>query len=355
MTSKDTGDWVLVTGANGFVGSHLVRRLLARGERVKAFVRAESNLEPLVGLPLDRLQVAVGDARVDHTIFRALRGCNRMYHVAATYSVSERRRATIFDDAVLGTEAACEAARRAGIERVVVTSSAAALGASDRPEPMNEEHAFNLTDANAYAAAKYEAQEAALEAAGRGVPVVIVQPSVVVGPGDWKPTPVGRMLLEYLENSPTREVPIVPGGFGYAHVEDVVEGHILAMERGVVGERYLLGGDNLSHKDFYEILSDITGLAEPSREKSRGLAQLAAWLGEVTAAWRGREPLLTRPMVADYYGRYVYVDSTKAERELGYRHRPAREALASAVRWYLENGYVNQRAARRVRLELRPA
>lgn len=355
MNSERSGNWVLVTGANGFVGSHLVRRLVARGERVKAFVRAESNLDALAGLPTDRVLITVGDVRVDHTVYRALHGVDRIYHVAATYSVSERRRATIFDDAVLGTEAVLEAARRAGTSKVVVTSSAAALGASDRPEPMNEEHEFNLQDGNAYATAKFEQQEAALAAAAKGLPVVVVQPPVVVGPGDWKPTPAGRMLLEYLENPPTREIPVVPGGFCYAHVDDVAEGHILAMERGKIGERYLLGGDNLSHRELYEILSDITGLAEPSADKSRGLAEFGAWLSEVTASWRGREPVLTRAMVADYYGRYVYVDGSKAERELGYTHRSAREALASAVRWYLENGYVGQKAARRVRLELRPA
>ncbi|NLE87514.1 MAG: NAD-dependent epimerase/dehydratase family protein [Myxococcales bacterium] len=355
MKSSETQGWILVTGANGFVGSHLVRKLVERGERVKALVRPESNLKPLAGLPLDRVRIAVGDVRVDHTVYRALRGCDRMYHVASTYSVSERRRDTIFQDAVLGTQAACEAARRAGTEKVVITSSAATLGATDRPEPMDEQHEFNLPAANAYAVAKRDAQRAALEAVEQGIPAVIVQPSVIVGPGDWRPTPAGRMLVKYLQTSPSVPVPIVPGGFCYADVEDVVEGHILAMERGVVGERYLLGGDNLSHREFYETLSDITGLAEPSGEKSEALALFGAWLDEVTSAWQGREPLLTRRMVRDYYGRYVYVDSGKAARELGYRHRPAREALTRAVRWYLENGYVPEHAARRARLELRPA
>lgn len=350
----NSGNWVLVTGANGFVGSHLVRKLVERGERVKAFVRAEANLSRLEGLPEDRVTIAVGDARIDHTIYRALRGCNRMYHVASTYSLSPARREAIFQDAVLGTRAACEAARRSGIEKLVITGSAATLGATDRPEPMDESHEFNLTDPNVYTAAKLEAQKAALEALDRGLPIVLVQPSVIVGPGDWRPTPVGRMLLAYLKASPSVDVPIVPGGFCYADVEDVAEGHILAMERGVVGERYLLGGDDLNHREFYEALSDITGLAEPGKEKGEGLALFAAWLSEIGARWRGRDPLLTRGTVKDYYGRFVYVDSSKAERELGYTHRPARTALARAVRWYLENGYVPERAARRARLELQP-
>ncbi len=352
---QNPGKWTLVTGASGFVGSRLVRRLVERGERVKAFVRAESNLKYLEGLPEDRCQIAVGDVRVDHTIFRALIGCDRMYHVASTYSVSERQRGKILDDAILGTRAACEAARRAKLKKVVVTSSATVLGASDSAEPMDESHDLNLNEPNAYTEAKHGALVETLRGLERGVPIVIVQPSVIVGPGDWKPTPNGAMVTAYLEMSPSFHVPVMPGGFSYADVDDVVEGHIQAMERGVVGERYLLGGDNLTHREVYETLADITGLAEPGKEVGQGSATLMALLMELTAAWQGTAPLLTRKVVRDYYGRYVFVNSGKAEQELGYRHRPAREALTRAVRWYLEHGYVPEKAARRVRLELRPA
>lgn len=350
-----TAPFALVTGANGFVGARLVRRLVEHGERVKAFVRPEANLKQLEGLPEDLCQIAVGDVRVDHTIFRALIGCDRMYHVASTYSVSESERGKILDDAILGTRAACEAARRAKLKKVVVTSSAAALGASERPEPMDEEHEFNLSAPNAYAEAKHGALLEALEGIEKGVPIVIVQPSVMLGPGDWKPTPNGKVLLSYLEMSPSFHVPVMPGGFSYADVDDVVEGHIAAMDRGKVGERYLLGGDNLNHRELYETLSDITGLAEPGKDQGQGTATLMALVLELSAAWKGTAPVMTRKMVSDYYGRYVFVNSEKAERELGYRHRPAREALVRSVRWYLENGYIDARAARRVRLELRPA
>lgn len=352
---KNPGKWTLVTGASGFVGSRLVRRLVERGERVKAFVRAESNLKQLEGLPEDRCRIAVGDVRVDHTIFRALIGCDRMYHVASTFSVSERDRGRIMDDAILGTRAACEAARRSNLKKVVITSSAAVLGASSDPEPMDESHAFNLSDSNVYAGAKHGAFNEALAGLERGVPIVIVQPSTIVGPGDWKPTPNGAMVRAYLEMSPSFHVPILPGGFSYADVDDVVEGHIAAMERGVVGERYLLGGDNLTHRELYETLADITGLAEPGKELGAGMAKLMATFFELAASWQGTAPLMTRKLVDDYYGRYVFVNSQKAEQELGYRHRPAREALTRAVRWYLDHGYVPEKAARRVRLELRPA
>jgi dihydroflavonol-4-reductase len=333
----------------------LVRRLVERGERVKAFVRAEANLKQLEGLPEERCQIAVGDVRVDHTIFRALIGCDRMYHVASTFSLSERQRAKTLDDAILGTRAACEAARRAKLKKMVVTSSAAVLGASERPEPMDEGHDFNFKDPNAYAEAKHGALKEALDGIERGLPIVIVQPSNIIGPGDWKPTPNGKMLLSYLEMSPSFHVPVMPGGFSYADVDDVVEGHIAAMERGKIGERYLLGGDNLSHRELYETLSDITGLAEPGGDVGEGMASLMAMFLELSAAWQGTTPLFTRKVVKDYFGRYVYVSSEKAERELGYRHRPAREALTRAVRWYLDHGYLEPHAARRVRLELRPA
>ncbi len=349
-----SGKWALVTGASGFLGSRLVRRLVERGECVKGFVRPGSNLKYLEGLPEDRFRIAVGDVRCDHTIFRALSGCDRMYHVAATYSFSETARRTILDDSVLGAQAACEAARRAGLDKVVFTSSAATLGVSSKAEPMVEGHEFNLRGAHAYGEAKHEAEQVALDGVERGLPIVIVQPTVVVGPGDWKPTPSGNMLLSYLKLSPSFRVPVMPGGFCYVDVDDVAEGHIAAMEKGKVGERYLLGGDNLENREFYEILSDITGLAEPGKEQGSGSAKLVASVMELSASLSGTAPLVTRKLVDNYFGKYVFVNSEKAERELGYTHRPAREALSRAVRWFLDNDYVPERAARRVRLELRP-
>lgn len=347
--------WALVTGANGFLGARLVRALVERGEHVKALVRAGANLDQLRDLPQDRLKIASGDVRMCDRVFAALSGCDRMYHVAATYSLDERRRKEVFADSVEGTSATLEAARRAGIEKVVVTSSAVTFGASSKQEPLNEGARFNLKEPSAYAAAKWDAEKIAMERAAVGLPVVVVNPAVMFGPGDWKPTPAGGQLVEYLGYSPSFRVPWMPTGFSFVDVDDVAQGHILAMEKGRVGERYALGGENLTLHDAYQLLSDVTGLAEPGQEMSRGKANFVAFLSESLSRLNGEPPLLSRKYVNDYYGKYLFVSSDKAKKELGFEARPARQSFARACRWYLDNGYVSKVAARRARLELLPA
>ncbi|HEY3494309.1 MAG TPA: NAD-dependent epimerase/dehydratase family protein [Polyangiaceae bacterium] len=346
--------WILVTGATGFIGSALVRRLVAKGEQVKAFVRAGSNLKPLEGLPEDRFQLAYGDVTVEHTVFRALAGCSQIFHVASSFQYSSRRPQTILDAAKLGTESVLGAVRRRGIENIVVTSSAAVLGTSSTPEPMDETHPFNLTDPETYVTAKLEADKIVERFVADGLPVVSVLPTAVFGPGDWKPTPNGQSLIEYLKVPPSFTVPVSEGGISVVDVEDVVDGHIRAMEVGDVGERYLLGGENVTFTQFFQMLADITGLAEPSDPKSAGFIQLFARFVELKARLTGKAPVLTARLARDYSHAYVWVTSEKAERDLGYQHRPAREALARSVRWLLENEYVPGPAADRVRLELRP-
>jgi dihydroflavonol-4-reductase len=347
--------WTLVTGANGFVGARLVRQLVEKGEKVKAFVRAGADLRELEGLPRDQVRIAVGDIRIVDRVFAGLRGCDRLYHVAANFSMDEKERYRVLDDTVLGAESTLEAARRAGIEKIVFTSSAATLGASASSDPMDESDAFNLSSANSYSEAKHAAERIALECAAQGMPIVIVNPSLIVGPGDWKPTPSGAQIVEYLGLSPSFRVPTMPGGFSIVDVDDVARGHIAAMEKGKIGERYILGGENLSHHEFYTLLADVTGLSEPGAEISREKASLFATVSELVSWWNSRPPLLTRKMVQNYYGQYVFVSSEKAQRELGYEPRAAREALSRACRWYLDHGYVSPAAARRARLELRPA
>lgn len=350
MSSK----WTLVTGANGFVGARLVRQLVEKGEKVKAFVRAGANLRELEDLPRDQVRIAVGDVRIVDRVYAGLRGCDKLYHVAANFSMDEKARARVLDDTVLGAEATLEAARRANIEKIVFTSSVATLGASASVEPMDESAGFNMKSANTYSEAKYAAERIALERVREGMPIVIVNPSLIMGPGDWKPTPSGAQIVEYLGHSPSFRMPTLPSGFSIVDVDDVAQGHIAAMERGKIGERYILGGENLSLHDFYALLADVTGLAEPGDELSRGKANLIASVSELVSWWKGHAPLLTRKMVENYYGNYVFVSSAKARRELGYEPRSAREALARACRWYIQNGYVSEQAARRARLELRP-
>jgi len=350
-----TEPWALVTGASGFIGARLVRQLIERGERVKAFVRAESNLAQLTGLPVDRFRLAVGDIRVEHSVFRALAGCDRMYHVAANFKLWAKRREQILDPAIEGTRATLSAARKRGLEKIVVTSSAVTLGSSANPDIMDEDDELDVRDPDTYVEAKSKAEQLALEMADeQKLPVVVVLPATVIGPGDWKPTPTGTGILRYLRLPPNLRVPVPEGGLNVVDVDDVALGHVLAMEKGRVGERYILGGDDLSYEELIDTLSDLTDLAMPGRTLGPGLFELAARFMELRARLGGPEPDLTYRMARDYVGAYAFLSSDKAERELGYRHRPAREALGRAVRWFLEKGYVPERAARRVRLELRP-
>lgn len=350
-----SSNWTLVTGANGFLGARIVRQLVERGEKVKAFVRAGANLRELEDLPHDQVRIAVGDVRIVDRVYAGLRGCNKMYHVAANFSIDERARRTVLDDTVVGTEATLEAARRAGLEKIVLTSSVATLGATTSKEPMDESGDFNLSGANSYSEAKNSAERIALEKCGEGLPLVIVNPSVIMGPGDWKPTPSGAQIVEYLGHSPSFRVPTMPGGFSIADVDDVAQGHLAAMDKGCIGERYILGGENLSFHDIYALLADVTGLAEPGDQVSRGKATFFAKASEMLSWWNSQPPLLTQKVVENYYDRYVFVSSEKAQKELGYSPRPARETLARACRWYLDHGYVAPHAARRARLELVPA
>jgi len=346
--------FTLVTGATGFLGSQLVRTLIERGESVKALVRPGSNLAALSGYPQDRFKIAVGDVRIEQSVFAALAGCTRMYHVAATFKMWDPEPSRIIASAVEGMRGALRAARARKLEKVVVTSSAGVLGTTTSDAPMDETHEFNLSDPEAYFAAKVAADKVAAEFIAERLPIVSVLPGTIAGPGDWKPTPNGRLLLEYLKTAPTAHFPVSGGGLNLVDVEDVALGHVLAMERGVVGERYLLGGDNLTFSQLFETLCDLTGLAEPSAPKSKGLMKFAGTLFELNARLRGGEPRITSRLANDYVDAFVYVTSNKAELALGYRHRPAREALARSVRWFLAHGYVPPRAAARVRLELRP-
>lgn len=343
----------LVTGASGFIGSRVVAALIERGHRVKAMVRPRSNLGSLAGLPKDRYRLAYGDVTVSHTIYRALAGCDQMIHLATNFELWSPHPERILDPAVGGTRAVLEAAEQRRLHKIVVTSSVGALGVASGQEPMTEDHEFNLADPETYVLAKYEADKVAREAAERGLPIVRVLPSQVFGPGDYKPTPNGAGLVEYLKRSAYR-APAPDGGLNLVDVEDVALGHVLALEKGRVGESYILGGDNLTYEQLFDTLSELTGLPPP-RRIGKGTLAFAAQLLELKARLRGGTPLITKRFVRDYVGSHIYVSSEKAERELGYTHRPARQTLSRAVRWFLQQGYVPQHAARRVRLELRPA
>jgi dihydroflavonol-4-reductase len=334
----------LVTGANGFLGSRLVRHLVEQGEHVKAFVRAGANLDPLRDLPQDQVELAYGDVTVGHTVFRALARCDRMYHVAATHKFWDKKPERIVQTAVVGTEETIEAARRHGLRRIVVTSSLTTIGPSDKPEALTESDGSRLADPDSYFRSKIEAERIALARAESGLPVVVVCPGATFGPGDWKPTPSGRLVLEALR----MKVLFYPdaGGLSVTDVDDVAAGHRLAMEKGRVGERYILAGDNLKHEEFFALIADLAGSDQRLKPAGKGITELAGRFMDVIAKIESREPVFSHRLARDAMFAYFWGSSEKAKEELGYACRPARKTLLRSLRWYLEHGYVPERRAR---------
>lgn len=339
----------LVTGASGFLGGRLVRALVERGEDVKCLVRPTASRKHLKKLPVE---IVDGDITIEHTVYRALAGCDRVYHVAAAYKMWDPNPAKIMEPAVAGTRAVLDAVKARGsrIERVVVTSSVAAIGSNKSPEPLDETADWNLGDSEIYIVAKRRAEELALSMADE-VPLVVVNPSGVFGPADARPTPSGVLVVRYLNWKGPIGFPGGPGGMSIVDVDDVAQGHIAAMNKGRLGERYILGGENLTVTQIVETMSSITGLGGPSAPFGQGLVELVGRGMELAARLTGGEPELTYKMARDFYSTFVWVSSAKAERELGYAHRPARKTLARAIRWYLDNGYVDPKIAAEVRYD----
>lgn len=344
---------ILVTGATGFVGARLVRRLVADGHRVKAMVRASSSLRMLRDLPPEQVEIVEGDVMMGATVYRALAGCDRLFHVATLTKFWDRTPGLIEQTAAHGTELVMEMAKKRGVSRVVFTSSVATLGVLPSEGEMDETHELNLSDPDEYVRGKQRAEQIALSYA-KDLEVVAVQPAAIFGPGDWKPTPGGKGLLEFIAWSvPLLDFPVLGGGVNGVDVDDVVEGHALAMQKGRSGERYILGGENVTYEQLFNMLSEVTGLPSPGGRMSKGTAELVGKLLELRARLTGKEPDFTYREVRDFGDAYSWVTSKKAETELGYTHRPLRRALARAVQWYLANGYVDATDAARIRVDLR--
>lgn len=331
---------IFVTGANGFVGSRLVRALVDRGEVVRALVRPGSSIGSLQDLPQDRIEYCPGDITVEHEVYRGLAGCDRMFHVAAVYKMYSPDPRQVLEPAILGTETALEAARKRGTKKVVVTSSVAAIGVNPRPEPMDETWDFNVENTETYIVAKWRSEQKALSFVARGLPVVVVNPTGIFGPGDWKPTPSGSTILQYLRWNLPFGFPTSEGGINVVDVDDVVAGHLGAMDKGKVGERYILGGENLTFAQMFQILSELTGKPGPGWKASAGVASAMGWVLEQGARLWGGEPPLTYKMARDFVGKYVWVSSEKASKQFGYAPRSAREALLRSVTYYRVHGYV---------------
>jgi dihydroflavonol-4-reductase len=344
---------VLVTGGTGFLGSRLVHELVRRGHRVKVLARPSSSLRALSDIDPSRFEVAQGDITIGHTVYRALAGCSRLFHVAAEFKIWDRRPAKILDASIIGTRETLLAAKRRGIEKIVVTSSTAAVGATKDATVMDENFVFNRENSAPYVAAKWKAEQIALEMAAEGLPVVVVNPATIIGPGDYKPTPSGELILTYLRWKLPIGMPFSGGGFSIVDVDDVVTGHVLAMENGRPEERYILGGNNVTVEQLFTTLSEITGLRGPGIKVSSGMAAFAGAAGELWARISQSTPQLTYKFARDFVGSFVWVSSQKAEQRLGYTHRPLRTTLVRAIRFFLENGYVPRHRVAQIRFDLR--
>jgi dihydroflavonol-4-reductase len=327
----------LVTGGTGFIGANVVRALLARGYRVRVLLRPGSNRRNLEGL---QVELAWGDIRDRGSLERALEGCSLLFHVAALYSFWVRPRNLIYEVNVEGTRNALQAALERGLERVVYTSSVAALGLPKGKEPADEttpvEPEAIIGD---YKRSKYLAEQVALQFAERGLPVVIVNPSLPVGPYDIKPTPSGRIILDFLNR---RMTAYMDTGMNIVDVEDVALGHLLAAEKGRVGERYILGGENLTMKELLALLAEITGLPAPKIKLPYYPLLGLSYLNAAFCTLTGATPRMT-PETIRMSRHYMFYNPSKAVRELGFPQTPARTALQKAVDWFRANGYVKVR------------
>jgi len=331
----------LVTGATGFVGSHVARQLVTAGQSVRILVRKESNTRPLEGLPVERVE---GDLREAASVERAMQGVQRVFHVAADYRLWTRNPGEIYRSNVDGTRLLLECARRAGVERVVYTSTVATIAVPVHHGAAlpNEQTSATLDQMiGHYKRSKFLAEQEALKAASAGVPVVIVNPTAPVGPGDWKPTPTGRIIVDFLNG---KMPAYVDTGLNVVAVEDVAAGHLLAADKGRIGERYLLGARNMTLKEILEALAPIAGRSAPRLKMPHALALAAGYADEWFSRLTGREPQI--PVEGVKMSRHrMFVSSDKAERELGYKPTSVDAALERAVRWYEENGYVRGRTA----------
>lgn len=335
MTESE--DLTLVTGATGFVGSAVARVLAARGHRLRLLVRPTSDRRNLAGL--DNAEPVIGDLTDKASLAAAATGCRTVFHVAADYRIWVPNPDAMLRANVDGTVAMLRAAQAAGAERIVYCSSVAALGLTQDGTPANEEMPVDpAAIVGAYKRSKHQAEQAALDLARQGVPVVIVNPAAPVGPRDIRPTPTGRMILDAAAG---RMPAYIDTGLNIVHVDDVAEGHVLALERGRIGERYILGGENLSLRELLGLIAGVTGRRPPAIRLTHEIVWPVAAAMEALARIVPFEPPVTRDALR-MARKKMFFSSAKAMGELGYRPRPAIEAVRDAVAWFRANGMLRQ-------------
>jgi len=333
----------LVTGATGFLGSHVARQLVARGEAVRVLARASSSNRAISDLSLEYV---TGDLRDAASLDRAMSGVQRVFHVAADYRLWAKRSKDIYDSNVGGTKNVLAAAKRAGVGQLIYTSTVATI-AVERPELPNEFTETKLEEMiGHYKRSKWMAEQEVLDAAKEGMPVIVAMPTTPVGPWDWKPTPTGKIILDFLNGK-------MPGyvetGLNFVGVEECAAGHLLVSEKGKIGERYLLGAENLTLKEVLDTLAKITGLPAPRMKIPHGVALGVAYVESAFSRLIGKEPGI--PVEGVKIARHkMFVDASRARRELGFEPGPVAAALERAVRWYQANGYVRAGRAKKMRL-----
>ena len=331
-----------VTGASGFIGANLVHELNARGHSVKALLRPSADVRGLKGADFERV---AGDVSDRDALIQAMRGCDWCFHVAASYHLWLRDYAPMYAANVEGTRNVLEAAAQAGCSRIVYTSTVGCIGlpraVNGKVTPTDESTPVAEAQmSNHYKLSKWRAEVVARELAAKGSPVVIVNPSAPVGPRDVKPTPTGKVIVDFMN----REMPAyLDTGLNWVHVRDVAVGHILAAERGRVGERYILGhaqGD-WTMKEAFDVLAEITGLPAPKFQVPYAVAWMAAQVDETLAKFTGKPP--KAPLAGVRMAKYkMFFSPAKAVRELGLPQTSPKQALADAVEWFRANGYLKK-------------
>ena len=325
------------------MGSHVARQLVARGEEVRVLLRTSSSNRAISDLSLEYV---TGDLRDVGSLERAMAGVRRVFHVAADYRLWAKRPQDIYDSNVGGTRNLLAAAKKAGIEQLIYTSTVATI-AVDRPQLPNEFTDSNLGEmVGHYKRSKWMAEQEVLKAAKDGLPAIVAMPTTPVGPWDWKPTPTGKIILDFLNGK-------MPGyvktGLNFVGVEECAAGHLLVSEKGKIGERYLLGAENLTLKQLLDTLAKITGLTAPSMKIPHGVALGVAYVESAFSRLIGKEPQI--PVEGVKIAQHMmFVDCSRAKKELGFAPGAVAAALERAVRWYQANGYVKASRARKMRL-----
>lgn len=325
---------VLITGASGFIGTAVTRAVIAHGDEVRVLLRPNSNLKNLEGLPVETIQ---GDLQDPQSLKNAIRGCHGLYHVAAHYALWDRDPATFYKINVEGTKNLLRVAGEEGVKRIVYTSTIGAIGLPNRGGLGNESLFPTLAQLSGdYKRSKFLAEKEVLKMAQEGLPVIIVNPTAPVGERDVKPTPTGQIIVDFMRG---RMFAYIETGMNLVDVDDVAIGHVRAMERGRVGERYILGHQNLTLKELCQMLSRLTGVPSPRLRLPwrmvLPLAHVNQWIANL---WTHRPPRI--PLEGVRMAKYqMHYDCTKARQELDLPQTPVETALKKATQWFRQHGY----------------